>query len=111
MSDTSSVMEHEPVEQSDETASRFPTWVKRYYVFLFLALAVAMSTNATVMYAAVAPGPQIPVDTIMAEFWNGANLIFGLTGLITLIALPYGLSFAFQFLTSIFGRFTAAIKF
>jgi hypothetical protein len=83
-----------------------PMWKRLLPVlFVFAFLAMSAGTSFASGYDLVIPG-----DEIMDAFWNGADMVFGLTGLITLIALPYGISFAFQFLTSIFSRFTSAIR-
>jgi hypothetical protein len=88
-----------------------PMWKRLLPVlFVFAFLAMAATPSFAAGFEDEIPGFNIPVENIMAAFWNGADMVFGLTGLITLIALPYGISFAFQVLSSIFNRFTSAIR-
>lgn len=56
---------------------------------------------------AVPPEPvtiSIDSDAIIAGFFQGANIIFGLAGLLALIALPYGLQFALNLVSGLFSK-------
>ena len=46
-------------------------------------------------------------EAITEGFFDGFNLILGLTGLMALMALPYGIQFAFNFISSIFSKFSS----
>ena len=77
----------------------------RYYQTVVGILGVAMFT----MFAGVqnaSANVNIDPNAITNGFFDGFNLILGLTGLLTLMALPYGIQFAFNFLGGIFGRFS-----
>jgi hypothetical protein len=92
-----------------------PLWLRLLPVLAFLFLFVAMNASgAAAAGFQETPGSglaDLDFAGIMDAFWDSANIVFGMTGLVALIALPYGINFAFQFLTSIFNRFTSAMRF
>jgi ABC-type phosphate transport system permease subunit len=101
---------------SEPKATVLPLWLRLLPVLAFLFLFVAMNASGAAAAGFQTDPPaggfeDLDFTGIMNAFWGSANIVFGMTGLVALIALPYGINFAFQFLTSIFNRFTSAMRF
>jgi hypothetical protein len=111
------VVQTEAEEAEVTTKSVSPLWrFVPVLAFLFLFLAMNASGVSAAGFqedpgTTVGGFEDLDFTGIMNAFWGSANIVFGMTGLVALIALPYGINFAFQFLTSIFNRFTSAMRF
>lgn len=74
----------------------------RAVVFVYVLGLLALATA----YPAAATNLEIDPDAMTDGFFQGANIVLAMTGLITLMALPYGIQFGFNFLSGVFSKFS-----
>ena len=67
---------------------------------------VALMSLATATSAFAANELDIDGAAITGAFFDGANMVLGMSGLLAIMALPYGISFALNFVGGILSRFS-----